>query len=63
MIIREEIERRKAEEIKSIRRHAMDKAKNIAYMLKEKYGAKKVILFGSVVKSSYLHKRTDIDLL
>jgi len=63
MILKEEIERRKAEEIESIRRDAMDKAKKIASMLKEKYGAKRVILFGSIVKSSYLHKRTDIDLL
>lgn len=63
MILKEEIERRKAEEIESIRRDAMDKAKKIAIFLKEKYGAKRVILFGSIVKSSYLHKRTDIDLL
>jgi len=63
MILREEIERRNAEEIESLRRDAMDKAKKIAFMLKEKYGAKRVILFGSIVKSSYLHKGTDIDLL
>lgn len=63
MIFKEEIERRTAKEIESIRQDATDKAKKIACMLKERYGAKRVILFGSVVKNSYLHKRTDIDLL
>jgi len=31
-------------------------------MLKEKYSAKKAILFGSIVKSDYLHEKSDIDL-
>ena len=63
MILKEAIEKRQARETESIRRDAKDKAKKIAPMLKEKYGAKRVILFGSIVKGSYLHKRTDIDLL
>jgi hypothetical protein len=63
MILKEAIEKRQARETESIRRDAMDKAKKIASMLKGKYGAKRVILFGSIVKSSYLHERTDIDLL
>jgi predicted nucleotidyltransferase len=63
MICKETIEKRQAEEIKAIRSDAMEKARKVAAMLKEKYGAKKVILFGSLVKSRYLHKRTDIDLL
>ncbi len=63
MICKETIEKRQAEEIKAIRSDAMDKAKKVAAMLKEKYGAKKVILFGSIVKSDYLHEKSDIDLL
>lgn len=63
MILKEEIEKRRAEEIESLRRDAKDKAKKIASMLKEKYGAKRVIIFGSIIRSSYLHQRTDIDLL
>jgi predicted nucleotidyltransferase len=63
MIFVEAIKKRQAEEIESIRSDAMEKARKVASMLKEKYGAKKVILFGSLVKSRYLHKRTDIDLL
>jgi hypothetical protein len=38
MIFKEEIERRKAAEIESIRRDAVDKARKIASMLKGKYG-------------------------
>lgn len=63
MIFREAIEKRQAEEIEFIRSDAMEKARKVAAMLKEKYGAKKVILFGSIVKSDYLHERSDIDLL
>jgi predicted nucleotidyltransferase len=63
MIFKEAIQKRQAEEIKAIRSDAMDKAKKIAAMLKEKYGANKVILFGSIVKSDYLHEKSDIDLL
>lgn len=62
MIYSEAIEKRQLEKIASIRSDAMEKAKKIAAMLKESYGAKKVILFGSLVKSRYLHERTDIDL-
>lgn len=62
-ILREAIEKRQAEEIAFIRSDAMDKARNVATLLKEKYGAKRVILFGSIVKSDYLHERSDIDLL
>ena len=63
MILKEEIEKRQAREIECIRSKAIEKAKKVAILLREKYGAKRVILFGSIVKSSYLHKRTDIDLL
>lgn len=63
MISREAIEKREAEKIESIRSEAMDKARKVAILLKERYGAKSVILFGSIVKSDYLHERSDIDLL
>ena len=63
MIFKEVLEKREAEEIESIRSDAMERAKKVAAFLKEKYGAKRVILFGSIVKSSYLHERSDIDLL
>lgn len=63
MLIREAIEKRQRAEIEAIRAAAMDKARKVAAMLKEKYGAKKVVLFGSIVKSDYLHERGDIDLV
>ena len=63
MIFREAIEKRQAEGIASIRSDAMDRAKKVTAMLKERYAAKRVILFGSLVKSDYLHERSDIDLL
>lgn len=63
MICKEEIEKRQAEDVAAIRSAAMDRARKVAAMLKERYGAKRVILFGSVVKSDYLHERSDIDLL
>jgi predicted nucleotidyltransferase len=63
MILKEAIEKRQAEEIKSIRSNAINMARKVAAMLKEKYDAKKVILFGSIVKSDYLHEKSDIDLL
>ncbi len=60
MICREVIKKRQAEEIKAIRTDAIDKVRKVATMLKEKYGAKRVILFGSIIKSDYLHEKTDI---
>ncbi|MEW6419567.1 MAG: nucleotidyltransferase domain-containing protein [Nitrospirota bacterium] len=63
MILKEAIEKRQAEEIESIRANAMEKARRVAILLKEKYGAKRVILFGSLCSKKYLHKRSDIDLL
>ncbi len=50
-------------DIEKIRKEAMQRAKEIALLLKERYGVRKIILFGSLVKKAYLHKRTDIDLL
>lgn len=63
MINLKEIERQKNERVKHIRRDALKKAKKIAIMLKNKYGAKEVILFGSLSRKEFIHERTDIDLL
>ncbi len=63
MILRNAIEKRQREEISALRFALIDRARKVAIMLKEKYGAKKVLLFGSIVRKDYLHKRTDIDLL
>jgi predicted nucleotidyltransferase len=63
MILKEAIEKRQAEEIESIRTNAMERARKVASLLKEKYGAKRVILFGSLCSKIYLHERSDIDLL
>lgn len=63
MIFREAIEKRQRAEIEAIRSDAMEKARRVAAMLKEKYGAKRIILFGSIIKSDYLHEKSDIDLL
>lgn len=41
---------------------AWDDIKKIAKMLKEKYGAEKVIVFGSLLNKKRFHKRSDIDL-
>jgi len=63
MILKEEIEKRQAKQIESLRSYAMKKAKEAAILLKEKYGAKRVILFGSLCRKGYLHERSDLDLL
>ena len=41
---------------------AWNDTKKIASILKEKYGAEKVIVFGSLLKKNKFHKRSDIDL-
>lgn len=63
MIQREAIEKRQAEEIESIRSDAIDMARKVAILMREKYGVKRVILFGSICRNAYVHKRSDIDLL
>jgi len=59
MILKEAVEKRQAREIECIRSEAIEKAKKIASMLKEKYGAKRVILFGSILKPSLHVNRTN----
>ena len=40
----------------------IEKAREAAAMLKSKYGAKRVILFGSLAHKEWSHQRTDVDL-
>lgn len=63
MIYIEAIEKRQVEETASIRSDARNKAEAVARLLKEKYGVKRVILFGSICRNAYLHKGSDIDLM
>lgn len=56
-------EKRRAEE-KAQRNLAIKKAKKVAKILKAKYGAKEVILFGSLIwRPEFIWRGTDIDLL
>ncbi len=63
MICVKTIEKRSEEKIRSLRARAKDRARDVAELLKTRYGVKRVILFGSIVRGHYLHERTDIDLL
>jgi predicted nucleotidyltransferase len=56
-------EKRKAEEEKK-RDLAIERAREVAKILKERYRAKEVILFGSLIwRPDFLWRGTDIDLL
>jgi predicted nucleotidyltransferase len=56
-------EKRKAEEEKR-RALAIERAREVAKILKKKYKAKEVILFGSLIwRPDFLWRGTDIDLL
>jgi predicted nucleotidyltransferase len=63
MIFTYAIEKRQTEEAKTIRASAKERAIMAANLLKTKYGAKRVLLFGSICRNAYVHKRSDIDLL
>jgi predicted nucleotidyltransferase len=63
MIYVKTIEKRSEEKIRSLRDRAIERARDVAELLKTRYGVKRVILFGSIPRSHYLHERTDIDLL
>jgi len=59
------IRKRRAEtrvEVASRRRRAMIAARNAAKLLKEKFGAKEVILFGSLARRGSFTLYSDIDL-
>jgi len=57
------IKKREQEHREEIKSTAMERARKVALMLKEKYGVRRVILFGSLARDRYLHRGTDIDLL
>lgn len=59
----EAIEKRARKKMDTIRSAGLDRAKKVAFMLRKKYGAKKVLLFGSLVRDGYLDERSDIDIL
>jgi len=55
-------QKEKEEQLRRQRQLAVEKASQIARMLKVKYGAKKVILFGSLAYGSTLWSQSDIDI-
>ncbi len=63
MIYTEALNKRNAEKNERIRSEAIDRARKVAVLLKEKYGAKRVIIFGSIIRKAYMHEGSDIDLL
>ncbi|RJQ44450.1 MAG: hypothetical protein C4538_10550 [Nitrospiraceae bacterium] len=63
MIYTEALKKRDTEKMERIRSEAIDRAGKVAILLKEKYGAKRVIIFGSSVRKAYMHEGSDIDLL
>lgn len=62
MIYTNTLKKRGSEKIERIRSEAMNKARAVAELLRSRYGAKRVILFGSAV-GGYMHEGSDIDLL
>ena len=58
--------RRRAEQERQAQLQRAERAQGAAYeaarLLKEKFGARRVILFGSLARSDYFHLRSDIDL-
>lgn len=42
--------------------HAYDIAQKAAQLLKDQFGAKRVVLFGSLARNDVFHQRSDIDL-
>ena len=63
MIHRDVVEKREAKKARFIRKEATKKAKKVAALLKKKYKATRVILFGSLISNDYLHEKSDIDIL
>lgn len=58
--------RRQAKQERQAQLQRAERARGAAYesarLLKEKFGARRVILFGSLARSDYFHLRSDIDL-
>jgi len=60
--IQTRIEENKKNDQKQLQIRALDKAKTVAALLKQKYNVKNVWVYGSVVQGDF-HKRSDIDML
>ena len=52
----------KDEDIKARKKKALEIGRKVASMLKEKYGAVHVVLFGSLAHSAWFTPRSDIDI-
>jgi predicted nucleotidyltransferase len=55
--------RRRQQEMAQQRERAWDVARTAAGLLKEKYGAQRVMLFGSLARNDSFHLRSDVDLV
>lgn len=55
--------RRRQQEIARRRERAWAVARSAARLLKEEYGARRVMLFGSLARNEPLHPRSDVDLV
>lgn len=64
-ILRQGLRRREAEERRAIaarRERARDLARQAARLLKEEFGATRVVLYGSLLRPGEFHLRSDVDL-
>ncbi len=43
-------------------RHAWELARQMSDLLKERFGASRVVVFGSLVRKELFHRRSDVDL-
>lgn len=62
---RQAVQRRRqiqARDTEQQRRRAWQLARRAARLLKKKYGAKRVIVFGSLAHGAWFHARSDVDL-
>jgi len=62
MGILEVIEKRKSKEHKKLVSDALEEANTIAKILINKFGAKKVLLYGSLLNSDHFSNESDIDI-
>ena len=62
MGIADKIYKRKEKNRLKIRRNALKDAKHIAYVLGRHFGAKEVILYGSLSQGKYFDRASDIDI-
>jgi len=63
MINEKALSERNRRKIERLHHEAIEKAQSLAAMLRAKYGAGRVILFGSAAGNGYMHEGSDIDML